>query len=241
MKKKILIIEDSSRWLDEVKALVTEISFETEIFATTSIAEAYWIAMENSIDLFIIDIILDVNIPGDISGMRFADNIRKNLKYQFTPIIFISCLEDPKMYAYANIHCYGYIEKPFLKEKTISIIEEALSLPLRKESGREFIYFRKEGILYGFRIDEIIYTESNAKRTRICSVQEVVDIPYRSTKNLLVELDSDAFIQCNRRVLINKHYIEYIDFPNRYVKLRGVSNLIEIGVVLKSRFQKEIE
>lgn len=241
MKKKILIIEDSSRWLDEVKALVTEISFETEIFATTSIAEAYWIAMENSIDLFIIDIILDVNIPGDISGMRFADNIRKNLKYQFTPIIFISCLEDPKMYAYANIHCYGYIEKPFLKEKTISIIEEALSLPLRKESGREFIYFRKEGILYGFRIDEIIYTESNAKRTRICSVHEVVDVPYRSTKNLLVELDSDAFIQCNRRVLINKHYIEYIDFPNRYVKLRGVSNLIEIGVVLKSRFQKEIE
>ena len=72
-------------------------------------------------------------------------------------------------------------------------------------------------------------------------MQEVVDIPYRSTKNLLVELDSDAFIQCNRRVLINKHYIEYIDFPNRYVKLRGVSNLIEIGVVLKSRFQKEIE
>lgn len=241
MKKRILIIEDSTKWIEEITELIKETSYETTIFVATNITEAYLLAMENSIDLFIIDIILDVNVPGDVSGIKFADNIRKNIKYQYTPIIFISCLEDPKMYAYANIHCYGYIEKPFLKEKTLNMIEEALNFPLKKVVSKEYIYFRKEGILYGFHVNDIVYIESNAKRTLINSIHEIVEVPYRSIKSILTELDSDAFIQCNRRSIVNKKYIEYIDFPNRYIKLRGIKDTIEIGVILKSKFQKEIE
>ena len=121
------------------------------------------------------------------------------------------------------------------------MIEEALNFPLKKVVSKEYIYFRKEGILYGFHVNDIVYIESNAKRTLINSIHEIVEVPYRSIKSILTELDSDAFIQCNRRSIVNKKYIEYIDFPNRYIKLRGIKDTIEIGVILKSKFQKEIE
>ena len=84
MKKRILIIEDSTKWIEEITELIKETSYETTIFVATNITEAYLLAMENSIDLFIIDIILDVNVPGDVSGIKFADNIRKNIKYQYS-------------------------------------------------------------------------------------------------------------------------------------------------------------
>lgn len=241
MRKKILILEDNPKWLINMKKITESVSYETDIFAVTNLKEAYHIAMKYSIDLFIIDIILDVNASGDTSGMEFADNIRQNMKYQFTPVIFVTSLEDPRLKAYSNIHCYSYIEKPYDEKETAKIIEQALAIPLKKENGKEYVYFRKEGILYGYRIDEIIYIESNAQETRIHSIYETIEISRRSIKDLLTELDSIAFIQCNRRVIINRNYIEYIDSANRFVKLRNVEHQIEIGAVLKNRFLKEIE
>ncbi|MBD5394603.1 MAG: response regulator transcription factor [Lachnospiraceae bacterium] len=241
MQKNILILEDSPKWLANMKKIAESVSYETEVFAVVNLKEAYQIAMKYSIDLFVIDIILDVNASGDTSGMEFANNIRQNKKYQFTPIIFVTSLEDPRLRAYSNIHCYSYIEKPYNEEETAKIIEQALAIPLKKENCKEYIYFRKEGILYGFRIDEIIYIESSTQKTRVHSVYETIEISRRSIKNLLTELDSDAFIQCNRGVIINRDYIEYIDPANRFVKLRNVEKQVEIGAVMKSRFLKEIE
>lgn len=241
MQKEILIIEDNIKWLENIKEAVNSVSGEIKVFAEDKLAEAYQIAMERNIDLFIIDIILNPGITGDVSGMKFAENLRQNEKYRFTPIIFVTSLEDPKLLAYANIHCYGYIEKPFKKEEAAKIIEEALSIPLKKENRKEYVYFRKEGILYGLRKEDIVYIESSAHGTIICSVFETIKIPYWTIKNLLIELNSCAFIQCNRNTIINKKYIEYIDSTNRYVKLRNINLRIEIGIIMKNRFLQEIE
>ena len=45
----------------------------------------------------LLDIILDPRTSGDASGMKFADHIREVERYHFTPIIFITGLEDPSL------------------------------------------------------------------------------------------------------------------------------------------------
>lgn len=241
MQKKILIIEDNPDCLEYISKIAASVSYETEVFSLTILKDAYLISMKHSIDLFIIDIILDVNVNSDTSGMEFAANIRQNIKYRFTPIIFVSSLADPTFSAYSNIHCYSYIEKPFDAEKLAKTIEEALTIPLKKDNGKERIYFRKEGILHGFSMNEITYIESNVYNTKVHSTYEMLEIPRRSIKSLLTELGTGTFIQCNRGAIINRNYIEYVDPANRYVKLRNVNVQIEIGSVMKSRFLRELK
>lgn len=241
MKKNILIMEDSPKWLDKIRALAASVNMEVEVFATTELQEAHHLALEYGIDLFIIDLILDTRVSDDTSGMDFADQIRQIDKYRYTPIIFISSLEDPKLYAYSNIHCYQYIEKPFDEDKTREIFEEALRMPLKKNREREYIYFRNNGILYGVRTDQIIYIQTNVVQMCIHTTHETVKLSPYSIKNILAKLDSDSFLQCSRNTIINENYIEYIDPSNRYVKLKNVDALIGVGPVLKKRFLQEIK
>lgn len=241
MKKNILIMEDSPKWLDKIRSLAASVNMEVEVFATTEIQEAHHLALEYGIDLFIIDIILDTRVSDDTSGMDFADQIRQIDKYRFTPIIIISSLEDPKLYAYSNIHCYQYIEKPFDDDKTRDIIEEALKMPLKKNYEKEYIYFRNNGILYGIRTQDIVYIQTNVVQTFVHTTHETVKLSPYSIKNILAKLDSDSFLQCNRNMIVNQKHIEYIDSSNRYVKMKNVDVLIGIGPVLKKRFLQEIK
>ncbi|MBR5800607.1 MAG: response regulator transcription factor [Lachnospiraceae bacterium] len=241
MKKKILIVEDNPRWLKRIEDIVSLVSWETEIFAASDLRDAYEFAMGNSIDLFIVDIILNSNKLGDVSGMEFAENIRLHAKYRYTPIIFITSLEDIKLRAYSNIHCYSYIEKPFDDEKTGKIIEEALDMPLKKENEREYFYYRKDGVLYGYYADDILYFKNCNHKIVLYSIHETVTLGYRSMNSLLSELDTGKFIQCNRNTIINRRHIEYIDPLNRFVKLRNVDEQLEIGIVLKNKFLSEMQ
>lgn len=240
MRKQVLIIEDHPKWMDIACQIVRAVSFETKIYTAFNLKDAYQIAMEANIDLFIIDIILDAKVSGDTSGMTFADNIRQHSKYRYTPIIFITSLEDPKLKAYSNIHCYSYVEKPFDRQKTIEIIEEALAIPLKKNQ-KEDIYFRRNGILHGFRIDDITHIEVNGHKTVVHCRRETARVAYCSVKQLLEKEELHSFVQCNKSTIINRKHIEYIDPVNLYVKLCGIDKPIVIGSIIKKGFLQEIE
>ncbi|MGN0308363.1 MAG: PleD family two-component system response regulator, partial [Lachnospiraceae bacterium] len=111
--KKVLILEDNFATAEYLKALVNEIDIKTFIFAFPHPAEGCRCALENDIDLFIVDIILDTGKPADSSGLKFVSQIRKMEKYSFTPVIFVTALEDSRLYTYEELHCYRFFEKPF--------------------------------------------------------------------------------------------------------------------------------
>lgn len=240
MKKQILIIEDHPKWMETICQIAEAVSYETKLYKASNLKDAYQIAMEANIDLFIIDIILDTRETGDTSGIAFADNIRHHSKYQYTPIIFITSLEDPKLKAYSNIHCYSYIEKPFDRQRTIGIIEEALAIPLEK-CHKEDIYFRKDGILHGFRVEDITHIVVKAHTTTVYCRQETAKVAYCSIKHLLEKEELHSFVRCNKSTIINRKHIKYIDPVNLYVKLHNVETRIEIGVIIKKEFLEEIE
>lgn len=237
--RNVLIIEGNLSSREVLKKILEEIDSTLRICQADNIAEAYKIAMECRIDLFLIDIILDTKIIGDVSGMVFANRIREIPYYENTPLVFITTLDDYKLHSYSNLHCYSYVEKPFDYEKVKKIIEKALMLPQEKRS-REYIYFRKEGLLIPQKIAEIVYVENEHMKLRIHTIDDSYVVPYRTLDNLLLELSSDLFVRCSRYIIINKEFIKSIDTVNRIIQIKGTEECIEIGAILKKKFLKEL-
>ena len=236
MRKAVLIVEDSTIQLEMLKRLVQKKNSDALIYTAGEDKSAYKILMEKTIDVFLVDIILNTGKPGDIAGIHLVERLRQIPKYLFTPVIFITALEDVSGYAYRNLNCLGYIEKPFDADQVNRLLEKALTYSTAKETDVT-ICFRKEGVIYPIQTNDIVYIESINHIVRIhLANNEIYDIPYITCKQIMEENETECLIQCNRGTIVNKKYILNIDFANKYITLKSNFMRIEIG----STFRKKI-
>lgn len=233
--KTILVLEDNDNNREMLVKVLLDMDIKLDVKETTNPKDAMALAMDQNIDLFLIDIILDSSVSGDVSGMTFAENIRMVQKYKYTPIIFVTALEDSRLHAYSDIHCYYYIEKPLDPDRTSKMVLEALEMPKKKEEPHD-VFFRKEGILYKKNITDIVYIENSRSGQVIHCTNGDLKMPYKPNKQLMAELHSSKFLRCSRYNIINTDYIEEVDTVNRYIKMRNVDGLLEIGIAFKNRF-----
>ena len=219
--------------LEYIASLIQEIDIKNTIFMCSGIKDAYQCALEKDIDLFIIDIILDTSRPGDSSGLKFVDAIRKIDRYAFTPVIFVTSLEDARLYTYEKLHCYSFIEKPFDPNRLKELVMQCLNFPI-VEKKRKTLYFRKDGIILAADREDIVYAESINHVLNIHTAQgDRLSIPYVTLKKFLEDVDSDCFIQCSRSAVVNKCYIHSADITNRVIQLKNQMGTVEIGIMYK--------
>ena len=238
MNKNVLIIEDQKKQLDILENIVRSIDTHIQIYTAGNAEAAYRIAMEVTIDVFLIDIILDISISGDTSGIRLARKVREVPKYRFTPMVFITSLEDPEIYAYKNIRCFGYIEKPFDAEYVKELTKQALLYSTDKDINNT-LFFRKDGILYPVETMELICVES-INHSLYISIKDkgMLNIPYKSCRRLLQEADVDYLFQCSRNTIVNRKHINTIDLTNRYIVLSG-NKRVDIGITYLKKIKEE--
>lgn len=234
--KKVLILEDNETTRKALETVVRRIDDRAVIFAIQTAEEAYTVAMQNTIDLFILDIVLKPGVRDrDKSGAEFAQNIRMVSKYHFTPIIFLTALYDERMTMYSSIHCYKFIEKPCDYNEVENVVRDAIQYQTENAKDR-CLYYRVGGIIYSIEIGSIIYAQSKGHDLRIVTTDDDVIVPYKTCKALLKELDSEDFLLCSRGTLVNKGFVKKIDAVNRYIYLKNRPEVLEIGVILKNGF-----
>ncbi len=240
MEKNCLIIEDNYVQREFMKRLVQELSEEVLVYDVDNLQEAYQILLENTIDLFIIDIVLDRNKKNDISGVKLANVVRDIPYYAFTPIIFVTSLIDPKLFAYSNLHCFCYLEKPFSQEEARSVIRDAMEYSTPKKELSTFC-LRKGGILFPIQVDDIVYIESFNRSILIYRKDGKTDkMPYMTCRQILQEAGNSSLLQCNRSVIVNKNYIWSVDRVNRYIVLRDCGKQVDIGVTYLKKVMSEL-
>lgn len=239
MRRNVLILEDKKSHRENICRIISGLNLDIKVYAAADIRNAYQISMENHIHLFVVDIILCPENPGDVQGLEFAQEIREVKKYQFTPLIFITSLEDPQLYSYSELQCFNYIEKPFDTDQVKKMVLKALQFPIVDDAERP-LYFRKDGIVYAKNKKDIIYIENMRRKIVIHCVNDVLEIPYKTCDQIIKEADTDLFIRCSRYTIVNRNFIEHIDYANRYVKLRGIDKQIEIGITMKNRFKDKL-
>lgn len=235
--KKILVLEDNSIMLAYLSTIIRDIDTNNEVYNFDNIKDAYQCALEKTINLFVIDIMLDSSIPNDVSGLRFIENIRQISRYSFVPVIFVTSLEDARMYTYEKLHCYSFIEKPFDVERLKILVKQCLDFPENRGVSKT-LYFRKDGIILAVEREDIVYAESMNHVMYIHTKQgDILKIPYITLKKLKEELDSIDMIQCSRSAIINKKYIHNVDLTNQIIQLKNNFGRVEIGVMFKKRIK----
>ena len=224
--KRILILEDNVKTLTSLEKMIREISPEIITFPVQTYEEACICAVKQQIDIFILDIILNTKQPGDTSGLAFAREMRNYKKYQLTPVIFITVLADPELYAYRELHSFGYLEKPFSMEEARKLVIKALenTVPVEKEKT---IWLRKDGILFAVPLHKVICVETRNHILSIYLQDELLEIPYITIKEFMSEADGFGFFQCSRSTLVNKNHIKSVDMINRYISFRGTEKMGE--------------
>lgn len=233
--KQILLVEDNERNRKKIRRLLSGIQGITILEAESS-EKAYKYAIEYNINLFIIDIILNTSVNGDVSGIQFAEQMRKLEKYEFVPMIFTTALEDAGLYAYAHLHCYRYFEKPYDEEEFYQTVLSALKYKTI-EDKKEFYYYKKDGVIYTLRTKNIMYIENKKVNVLIhCHDRSIITTPYKSCKQILLELHSDRFLKCNKSTIVNVEYIARVDTVNRRITLVNQEETLELGQRLKGRF-----
>lgn len=239
MKRNVLIIEDNIACREALAELTQRCDAVGAVFCVDNSADAYKYAIEEEIDLFLVDIMLEGDKAHDVSGIVIVDRLRKMKRYEFTPVIFITSLVDEALNAFHNLHCFDYIEKPFDMKRVERTISTALKMPLGDDRESEVFYYRKNGVLYALNIDRMICLETSFRNVTIDTLDETIELPYASLKQFLDELPRKHFIQCNRNVAVNRQFIEYVDKANLLVKLRN-GKVVKIGGRMKKGFFDEL-
>ena len=235
LDKQVLVVEDNQRSMEKVCKLLKDIGGIAILKAENS-ERAYRYALEYNIDLFIVDIILNTSILGDVAGIQFVENIRTIEKYEFTPIIFTTALEDAQLHAYAHLHCYRYFEKPYDIKEFYRTVMSALKYETAKKE-KEFYYYKKDGVIYSIKINDIVYMENDRFSVFVhCKNGTVIETPYRSCKQIILEVNSNRFLKCNRNTVVNVSFISNIEVGNKYIELKEGYGRLEIGQRLKKRF-----
>lgn len=237
--KNILILEDNGKTRKALEEAVSKISGEICIFPVTNYEDACKVAFSRRINVFLIDIILTTKYPGDTSGMKFAQQLRKYESYLFTPIIFITALEDPELYAYREIHSFGYLEKPFSLEHVTDLVKKALRYHDTEEKEK-VVWLRKNGVLFAVQLHKVVYAEVRKRVLYIHMEDDLLELPNRTIRQFLEETQGHGFCQCSRHTIVNRQYIKNIDTVNRYVSLSVSDELIEIGPTFRRKFAEEI-
>lgn len=235
--KKILILEDNNSVVNSIERMIQKIPVKSSVFSFNNLKDAYQCALEKDIHLFIVDIILGINKPGDASGLKFIEAIRQIEKYYFIPVIIITSLEDSKLYTYEKLHCYSFIEKPFDAMRLQELVEKCVQFPHQAKENKT-LYFRKDGVIFAVGREDIVYAETVNHVMHIYTAQkDLMKIPYITLKRLMEDADSPDLIQCSRQTVVNKAFIHNVDIPNRMIHLKKNYGDIEIGI----RYKKSLK
>lgn len=230
--KNILVLEDNLNTLSFLGDLIRSIGKEVNVYEMKNMDEACKCMLENTIDIFIIDIILNKNIQMDTSGLYYAEKVRMVECYQFTPIIFITSLEDSKFISYEKFHCYSFIEKPFDPKKVLATVKECLHFP-KTRSYPKNLYFKKDGIIFSVDLKDVVYVECLKHVLYIFTREhDILKIPYVTLKYFLQMIDTRVMFQCRRNVVFNIEYVKNVDIPNGIIRFK-TGHSVEIGMTYK--------
>ena len=90
-------------------------------------------------------------------------------------------------------------------------------------------------------VKDIVYIEISRRKIKIHCVYDELEIPYVTCEEILQKLDSNSFIQCSRYCIVNRKYIEQIDYTNRFIKLKYLDSQIEMGIIMKKAFKNRVD
>jgi PAS domain S-box-containing protein len=129
-KARIMIVEDEGVVALQIRESLESLGYAVPLIALSG-EEALEKLMETEPDL----ILMDIKLPGGLSGIDAARKIRGRMD---VPIVYLTAFSDEETLALAQVtDPYGYVLKPFDEKSLHAIIQMSLSKHRRVREERE--------------------------------------------------------------------------------------------------------
>lgn len=147
-------------------------------------------------------IFLDIEFSG-MNGTEFGKVLRMKMKNYDTQIIFISAVKDYAMELF-KIRPIEFLVKPITEETLRSCI---LTYMMHFENSNGFLEYTLENIKHRIRIREVLYLESNRKKTEFHTRSSTFSVYGKAVD--IIGNNKNKFICISRGVYVNiQHIIE---------------------------------
>lgn len=229
-EKHILIVEDDPVSLRRLWQIVGECCpLYCEISGAASLREAYRYMEQYNVSLFIVAVMLQgETAEGERAGYAFVEEVRKKERYRFTPVIFVNAGEASCERGYKELHCLGYVQKPFDAEELGRLVLTGLQFPVRDKARR--VRIKQEGIYVLLEPDEIVYLRADRNRLYIrLRNGELREYRYVPLKDILVQITSERMLLCRKGMAVNEKYIDCVRQKERKLYLKSDMEPIDIG------------
>lgn len=206
-----LIAEDEPLLRAELKQALSELWPELRIVAETADGAATLAALrQHAPDIAF----LDINMP-KASGLEVA-----GLRLPATAIVFLTAYQQHALDAF-NVGAVDYLVKPLDRARLLQTIarlqhmQSAMSPPappaVTNTAPRHLAWIQASvgNVLRVITTDEVIFFQSEAKYTKVVTaqVEALIRIP---VKDLVEQLDPEAFIQISRGAIVNRRRIDAV-------------------------------
>lgn len=190
------ICDDEPIFLQQVTALTQQIltkegiPFHIHTFKNTQMLEKYLQSPDNTLNLLLLDIIMDKR-----NGIEYARMLRE--QDDEIPIVFISSTMDYALEGY-TVDSMGYILKPVKREE----LRETL-LRACKKYQRQNVVLTSASHSVSFQIDDVLYLEVRDKELTIHTADGTVRNISMPLNSLISKLPSEQFVQCYRSYIVS--------------------------------------
>ena len=210
----ILILEKDSRTANMYEMWIEELQRKINVQYFSDEAEAYEYAISNRVDLFI----LGDRGSMDMYGYNFADKLRASRVHEMAFIIFVSSEPANKHLAYEDLKCYHYFTEPVNKHEFKRILTKCLKYQITN-TKKEYIKLYHNKATTKVPLDKIVWLEIVNKHITLHSKESVLMqvSSYHYPLEELERLLGEGFVRIHQSIIINKDYIDSVDYANKMV------------------------
>lgn len=175
--------------------------------------------------------------PEEKDGWQVASLVRGMPGYSLTPIVFLAKDRRCERRAFYEYHCYDFLVKPIRQEEIIKIVYPFLAqLWIQEKEGQMRV--KTEGVTRLIPICDILYIESINRSVLFHTRSGVLTVPYLTLKRCRMDY-AGVFVQCHRSILVNRNYVEQVDYRKKEIELPGCR--VEIGSRYESILHREFD
>ena len=203
---QVVICDDESVYADSIRRSVERWAQETrrldkifvKVFSSSEDLLETW---SNGM---VIDLLfLDIQIPGELSGMEAAKEIHG--KDEYIPIVFITNYSEYAFEGY-SVNALRYLRKPVSQQD----IDTCMNIAWRQWSNghNQFLTITTSSQSIRVPIDAIVFAEAISHDLRIHTSDEIGTYEIRGTmEQLEAKLPREAFVRCHRSYIISLRHI----------------------------------
>jgi|SRR6476469_9604199 len=243
---RILLVEDDFMFGKLLVELLTDLDYQP-LGPVATVAEAMAIFRREQPDL----LLLDVNLPGQVSGIELA---RRLLDERPTPVVFLTSATDEDTFARAKqVGPAAYLTKPFDERALERALELALlNFAQRNDEAEEAVltwngellmatclFVKERGRLQKVCFEDILWIEADDRYSILVTATHRYSLRM-ALRELAGELPPNRFVQTHRSYLVNAEKIEALDPTDNLIVVGPRADELPLGRVYRESLMKRL-